>query len=130
MAQGSGRARAVAIALRRRRPQPQPDWMWLLLAVLLALGLMLADPLRAQTSVPPPGTLPSTPAERVAPTLPPGAGGDTQSARPLPETSAKPPVMRPPATGNMPVIAPPAAGTMPVIPPPGSAGGEKGIAPK
>ena len=130
MAQGSGRARAVAIALRRRRPQPQPDWMWVLLAVLLALGFMLANPVRAQTSVPPPGTEPPATAQQVAPTLPPGAGGDTQAARPLPETSAKPSVVRPPATGDMPVIAPPATGIMPVIPPPGSAGGEKGVAPK
>ena len=83
MSQGPKRARAVAIALRRRRPQPQPDWMWVLLAILLAMGLMLARPLHAQTSVSP------APPERIAPTIPPGAGGDTQTVRPLPDTSAE-----------------------------------------
>ena len=122
MSQGPNRARAVAIALRRRRPQP--DWMWVLLAVLLALGLMLATPVRAQTSVPP------APPERIAPTIPPGAGGDTQTTRPLPDTSAKPPVVLPPASGDPAVIAPPTAGTMPVIPPPGAPGGAKGVTPK
>ena len=119
-----GPKRAVAIALRRRRPQPQPDWMWVLLAVLLALGLMFANPVRAQTSVPP------APPERVSPTIPPGAGGDTQITRPLPDTSAKPPVVSPPVSGDPAVIRPPTAGTMPVIPPPGAPGGEKGVAPK
>ncbi len=129
MTQGPKQARAVAIALRRRRPQPTPDWMWLLLAVLLALGMMLANPVRAQTSVPPPGTAPASPG-RVAPTLPPGAGGDVQAARPLPETSATPSVVPPPKGGDMPVITPPASSDMPVIAPPGTSGGEKGATPK
>ena len=124
MSQGPRRARAVAIALRRRRPQPQPDWMWIVLAVLLALGLILARPLYAQTSVPP------APPERIAPTIPPGAGGDTQTVRPLPDTSAKPPVVAPPVSGDAAVIRPPVAGTMPVIPPPGAPGGVKGVQPK
>ncbi len=124
MSQGARRAQAVAIALRRRKPQPQPDWVWVILAVLLALGLMLVRPSHAQTSVPP------TPPERVAPTLPPGAGGDTQAVRPLPDTSAKPPVVAPPLSADPAVISPPAAGTMPVIPPPGAPGGAKGVQPK
>ncbi len=119
-----GPKRAVAIALRRRRPQPQPDWMWVLLAVLLALGLILARPVHAQTSVPP------SPPERDAPTLPPGAGGDTQAVRPLPDTSAKSPVVAPPASSDAAVIRPPATGTMPVIPPPGAPGGVGGVQPK
>ena len=124
MSQGPTRARAVAIALRRRRPQPQPDWMWVVLAVLLAMGLILARPVFAQTSVPP------SPPERTAPTLPPGAGGDTQAVRPLPDTSAKSPVLAPPASGDAAVIRPPVAGTMPVIPPPGAPGGAKDVQPK
>lgn len=130
MTQGPKRARAVAVALRRRRPQPTPDWMWVLLAALLALGLVLANPVRAQTSVPPPGTAPAMPAERVAPTLPPGAGGDVQAVRPLPETSATPSVVPPPSGQGMSVITPPPSGDMPVIAPPGTAGGEKGAVPK
>jgi len=120
MSQGPRRAQAVAVALRRRRPQPQPDWVW----VLLALGLTLARPAHAQTSVPP------TPPERTAPTIPPGAGGDTQTVRPLPDTSAKSPVVAPPLSADPAVILPPAAGTMPVIPPPGAPGGVKGVQPK
>jgi len=104
--------------------------MWLLLAVLLALGMTLANPVRAQTSVPPPGTAPATSPERVAPTLPPGAGGDTQAVRPLPETSARPSVVPPPSGPGMSVIMPPASGDMPVIAPPGTSGGEKGATPK
>ena len=124
MSQGARRAQAVAIALRRRRPQPQPDWVWVLLAVLLALGLILAKPAHAQTSVP------SAPPERIAPTIPPGAGGDTQTVRPLPDTSARSPVVQPPVNGDAAVIRPPTVGTMPVIPPPGAAGGARGVQPK
>lgn len=122
MSQGPKRARAIAIALRRRRPQP--DWMWVVLAVLLALGMILARPVHAQTSVPP------APPERVAPTIPPGAGGDTQTVRPLPDTSAKSPVVTPPVSSDAAVIRPPATGTMPVIPPPGAPGGTSGVQPK
>ena len=130
MSQGPKRARAVAIALRRRRPEPLPDWMWLALAALMLAGFLLAQSAYAQTSVPPPGTVTGPPPERVAPTLPPGAGGDAQAAKPLPETSARPSVVPPRTDGDMPVIAPPAAGVTPVIPPPGTAGGEKGVVPK
>lgn len=104
--------------------------MWVALAVLMLASFLLAHSAGAQTSVPPAGTVTGPLPERVAPTLPPGAGGDVQAAKPLPETSARPSVVPPRTDGDMPVVTPPVAGTMPVIPPPGAVGGEKGVVPK
>ena len=107
------RARAVAIALRRQRdPTPLPPWLILLAA--LAAGLAAAQ------------------AQAPTPLLPPGAGGERQTAAigPLPVENPDIPgatKLRANPDPGVEVAPPGVGGTMAVIPPPGMEGGNQPV---